>query len=134
MSGLGYKQLREGGGLIERYGQPSVSSALRHPPRLIPSPLWPLFRADTPGCRHRPGLWPLWEGASGCVQVHLEHVPRRQLGLWAWTSSSVTAVAPCFHVHQSQTLSSIQASPGSPGAPLLSDLTTWPLVSFILLA
>lgn len=61
---------------------------------------------------------------------HLGQVPRQQLGLWAWTSSSVTAVAPCCLVDQGQTLPSSQGSPVSPGTPFLLDLTTWPLVSF----
>lgn len=44
---------------------------------------------------------------GGCILAvcgfRLGHVSRQQLGLWARTSSSVTAVAPCCHVGQSQT-------------------------------
>lgn len=81
--------------------------------------------------------WPLTELGGYILAVcgfSLGHVSRQQLGLWARTTSSVTAVAPCCHVGQTQTVPSIQASPGSPEAPLLPDLTTWPLASFTPLA
>lgn len=42
---------------------------------------------------------------------HLGQMPRQQLGLWAWTSSSVTAVAPCCLVDQGQTLPSSHSFP-----------------------
>lgn len=54
----------------------------------------------------------------------LGHVPTQQLGLWAWTFSSVTAVAPCCHVGESQTLPA--SEPALCHLALLSCLTSPP--------